>query len=90
MAVSSCPLIQEEVLGVGVLEKHPWRELRTEEITKLRRWGRVWFVIGKGHEAGEGTRLVGTVASLPGPVWVTVRDRNCRLGRQSLYPWALD
>ena len=50
----------------------------------------MWVVIGKGHEAGEGTRLVGTVASLPGPVWVTVRDRNCRLGRQSLYPWAID
>lgn len=50
----------------------------------------MWFVIGKGHEAGEGTRIVGTVASLPGPVWVTVRDRNHRLGSQSIYPRALD
>lgn len=78
MVVSSCPLIQEEVLGVGAWGKHPWRELGTEEITELRRWGRVWFVIGKGHEAGEGTRFVGTVVSLPGPVWVTVKHRNHR------------
>lgn len=49
----------------------------------------MWFVIGKDHEAGEGARLLGTVALLPGPGWVTVRDRNHRLGSQSLYPRVL-
>lgn len=47
-------------------------------------------VTGKGQEAGEGTRPVGTVVLLPGSEWVTVRKSGHRLGSRSFYSWGLD
>ena len=72
--VSSCLLIQEEALGVGVREKPPWRELGTEEITELRMWRMVWVITGKAQEAGGGARLVGTVALLQ--AWMSYSERR--------------